>query len=258
MGLAQDVREDINGNQYVNLQDGIGTAIQSTSASGLNGLAVYVTNPMSVSIGVADKTTYTYGTSSFEPVGGVFQDTSPTLTAGQSGAFRLTANRAVHTNLRTAAGVELGDSNADGLFVKPGDGTNTQAYSATSEAFTQLRQGGNVANVNASNQLQTADANSALINAKLSPATATLTQIAVALTTGVALASNAARKGALFVNDGLAIVKLAFAATATSTAYTIKLQANSTYEMTDSRVYTGVISFIGSLATGNLVITELT
>jgi 6,7-dimethyl-8-ribityllumazine synthase len=61
----------------------------------------------SLDVGIADKTTFTYGTSVFQPVGGVFQDTSPTLTAGQSGAARLTANRAVHTNLRTSAGVEI-------------------------------------------------------------------------------------------------------------------------------------------------------
>lgn len=57
---------------------------------------------------VADKTTFTYGTSTFQPIGGVFQDTSPTLTAGQGGAVRLTAQRAVHSNLRDNSGNEIG------------------------------------------------------------------------------------------------------------------------------------------------------
>jgi hypothetical protein len=61
----------------------------------------------SFSIGVNDKTAFTYGTSNEQTIGGVYQDTSPSLTAGQSGAIRLTANRAQHINLRDATGVEL-------------------------------------------------------------------------------------------------------------------------------------------------------
>jgi hypothetical protein len=60
---------------------------------------------------VADKTAFTYGTTLFSNSGGVFQDTSPSLTAGQQGIVRLTANRAFHVNLRDASGNEkLGSS----------------------------------------------------------------------------------------------------------------------------------------------------
>ena len=55
---------------------------------------------------IADKTTFTYGTTGEVPVGGAFQDTSPALTAGQSGVVRLTANRGFHVNLRDASGNE--------------------------------------------------------------------------------------------------------------------------------------------------------
>lgn len=257
MGLFQDQLETVDGGSVVNLRDFAGNGLTSTNNAGKQSLDVNITGGSS-SAAVADKTTYTYGTTNFQSVGGVFQDTSPALTAGQSGAFRLTANRAIHLNLRDASGNELGATNAAGVFVRPGDGTNTQAYSATNEAFTQIRQGGNIATVNASGQLATADANSALINGKMSPATATLSQVAVAAVTTAVIAANAARKGLVIVNEGISIVKLAFAATATTTAYSYKLAANSTLELLDNRVPTGQISHIGSVATGNLVITEFT
>lgn len=70
-----------------------------------------ITAPQTVTVGIADKTAFTYGTSSDLIIGGVYQDTSPTLTAGQSGAVRLTSNRALHINLRDSSGNEkLGSS----------------------------------------------------------------------------------------------------------------------------------------------------
>lgn len=84
----------------VNIQDGAGTAITST------GGALDV-NIKSGSIGSADKSAFTYGTTQDQVVGGVFQDTSPTLTAGQQGAIRLNAQRGLHTNLRDSSGNEL-------------------------------------------------------------------------------------------------------------------------------------------------------
>lgn len=59
--------------------------------------------------GPADESAFTFGTT---PIftGGVFQTvaTSNPLTTGQVGVVQMTANRAFHTNLRTAAGVETG------------------------------------------------------------------------------------------------------------------------------------------------------
>ncbi len=87
--------------------DGSGNAINSTS----NALNTYITGG-SITVtqtdnGLADKTTFTYGTTFEQPVGGAYQDTSPSLTAGQSGVVRLTANRAFHVNLRDASGNAL-------------------------------------------------------------------------------------------------------------------------------------------------------
>jgi hypothetical protein len=55
-----------------------------------------------------DKGTFTGGSSSFTPVGGAFDDVTPsTLAEGQLGIMRLTANRAIHVNLRDATGAEI-------------------------------------------------------------------------------------------------------------------------------------------------------
>jgi hypothetical protein len=61
----------------------------------------------SLTLGSADKTAFTYGTTDQLTIGGVYQDGSATLTSGQSGAVRLTQYRAVPTNLRDSSGNEL-------------------------------------------------------------------------------------------------------------------------------------------------------
>ena len=257
MGLYQGILEFTDGAAIVNLRDGAGTTLTSTLNGAKQALDVNIANAMT--IGVSDKTAFTYGTSNFQPVGGVFQDTAPTLTAGQSGAHRLTATRGQHVNLRTAAGAELGDSNVDGIWFKQGDGTNAQAFSATSEAFAQLRQGGNSANVTANNELLVLDTNAGLLNCAQKPATATLTQVTLAgaVSSAVFAAANLARKGFLIYNQTNNVVNLAFAATASSSAFTALILPRQIYEMTQ-RIFTGIISAVGVTGTsGNLVVTEL-
>lgn len=89
-----------------------------------------------------------------------------------------------------------------------------------------------------------------------STSSATLTQVAGSATSVSVLASNAARKGAIFFNASTQICYLAFAATATSSAYTVQMAANSTYIM-DKPIYTGVVSGIWVSANGNMIITAL-
>lgn len=86
------------------LQDGSGIAIGSVS----DALKVNVTN--SFAAGVPDKTTFTYGTTIQNEIGGVYQDSSPSVTAGQGAAVRITQFRALHLNLRDSSGIELGTS----------------------------------------------------------------------------------------------------------------------------------------------------
>lgn len=88
------------------LKGSTGDIITSTDNAGKKALDVNVTN--SFAAGTADKSTFTYGSSIENSVGGVYQDTSPTLTPGQQGAVRVTENRAFHTNLRSSSGAEIG------------------------------------------------------------------------------------------------------------------------------------------------------
>lgn len=87
--------------------------------------------------------------------------------------------------------------------------------------------------------------------------TSTLTSVASSATTVSLLASNTSRKGAYFYNDSTAILYLAFAATSSTTAYTLQIPANGFYEMPPIPVYTGAIAGIWSAANGNARITEL-
>jgi len=255
MGLYQNVLESADGGAFVNLRDSAGTGITSTLVSGKQGLDVNVIN--SFVIGVEDESAFTYGSSLFQPVGGVYNSAITALTSGQSGVVSLTAYRDMRVNLRDASGNELGDSNASGVWVRPGDGTNAQAYASSGEAFASIREGGNVAAVTAANELQVIDTNSGDILALMKPATSTLSQVAVAATSAVLLALNASRKGWSIQNVTNKIVYLAMAATATASAYTVAVQPNGYYEQMGSRVYTGIISVIGpSGVSGNAIVTE--
>lgn len=113
--------------------------------------------------------------------------------------------------------------------------------------------------VESGGHLAAIDNTTTAINGKMSPGTATLSQVALSTSSQSALALNLTRKGAIFVNDSNVAVYLSFSGTATTSAYTVKIQAGGTYEMTGDRVYTGAISVIGSAGViGNLVITEVT
>lgn len=92
---------------------------------------VHVTNGGSGGTAQADKSTFTEGTTTFTPVGGVFNDTiSSDPTEDQAAAARITAKRAVHTNLRNNSGTEIATS-SNPLRIDP-TGTTTQPISAAS------------------------------------------------------------------------------------------------------------------------------
>lgn len=80
----------------------------------------------------------------------------------------------------------------------------------------------------------------------------------VTATSGTVLASNTARLGAVFTNDGAATVYLDLTGgTASATSYSVALPANGYYELpTFSVIYTGAITGIGSSATGTVRVTE--
>lgn len=87
-------------------------------------------------------------------------------------------------------------------------------------------------------------------------ATGTLSSVALTTSSQTLLASNASRKGFIVYNDSLNFLYIAFAATASTTAFSSKLQAGASY--TSDTLYTGIITGIASAATGSARITEFT
>jgi len=78
----------------------------------------------------ADKSSFVEGTTSFTPVGGVFNETiTADPTEDQAAAARITAKRAIHANLRNNSGAEVGTAGAP-LRIDP-TGTTTQPVSGT-------------------------------------------------------------------------------------------------------------------------------
>lgn len=88
-------------------------------------------------------------------------------------------------------------------------------------------------------------------------ATCAITSVASANTSTSLLAANTARSGAYFFNDSTAILYLAFAGSASTTAYTVQIAAQGFFEMPIIPVYTGAIFGIWASANGSVRITEL-
>ena len=86
--------------------------------------------------------------------------------------------------------------------------------------------------------------------------TAVLTSVASSVSSVTIAAANTARRMLLIYNDSTSVLYLAYAATATATAFTIKLPAASLYEM-PSPVYTGIVTGIWSSANGSARVTEM-
>ena len=89
------------------------------------------------------------------------------------------------------------------------------------------------------------------------PATAALTSVAASAITVSLLAANAARRQVIIVNDGSKTLYIAFAATASTTAFTARLGGGNEY-VSVLNSYTGAISGIWDSANGSARITEIT
>ena len=89
------------------------------------------------------------------------------------------------------------------------------------------------------------------------PASAAITSVASAATSTVLLPANPARRRVIFYNDSTKNLRVAFAATASATAFTALLPGKSLYE-SDLNDYTGIISGIWEAANGFARITEIT
>lgn len=97
------------------------------------------------------------------------------------------------------------------------------------------------------------------ITALPTSATGTITSIAASTVTGGVqlLAPNANRKGVYVFNDSPAMMYLALAGSASTTAYTVQVPSNSFFPLPTIPVYTGALFAIWSSATGSARITEM-
>ena len=89
------------------------------------------------------------------------------------------------------------------------------------------------------------------------PANATLANVTVSTTSVVILAANVDRQRFTIWNDSGRHVFVAFAATATTTAFSVDMPNNSLYE-SDLNDYSGVVSAITAAGTGPVRVTEIT
>jgi hypothetical protein len=85
--------------------------------------------------------------------------------------------------------------------------------------------------------------------------TATLASVATSTSTAVLVPAAGARKMATIVNDSAGVLFIAFAATASASAYTVRVISNGYYELPQP-VYGGAISGILDTGTGNARVTS--
>lgn len=88
-------------------------------------------------------------------------------------------------------------------------------------------------------------------------ASATLANVASSASNVTLQASNASRKGWYCFNDSTQVLYVKFGATASSSSFTVKLDAGAFYEMPVPVAYTGIIDGIWASANGNARVTEL-
>lgn len=123
-------------------------------------------------------------------------------------------------------------------------------------AFYDARQ---VRALTSADQVTLANPSIPITNTLETSSTGTISSAPIVATSFPVLAANSARKGFIIINDGgTGNCSVAFAATATATAFTLRLTAGQSYFSTTFPIYRGIITAIGASAGGNLRITELT
>lgn len=106
-------------------------------------------------------------------------------------------------------------------------------------------------------QVATVTAGGALLTDEVSPATATLANVGGSVASVTLQASNTARLGWMVYNDSTASMYLKFGSAASATSFTVFLGPGAYYELPEP-IYTGIVTGIWTVATGNARVTELT
>lgn len=140
--------------------------------------------------------------------------------------------------------------------VQPGNTANTTAWKVDNSAVTQPANVSQVAGTTTSVGSGTSDnGTQRVINA--GSATSTKSNVASSGSSVTVLASNTARKGAVFYNDSTQICYLDLSGgTASSTSYSVQMPANSYFELPPSTIYNGAVTGIWVSANGNMRVTE--
>jgi hypothetical protein len=89
----------------------------------------------------------------------------------------------------------------------------------------------------------------------ISPQTASVTSVASSATSVQLFAAAGTVRGRTIFNESTAVLYVAFAATASTSAYTVQVAAGGYYELPGS-IYGGVVSGIWASANGNARLTS--
>jgi hypothetical protein len=189
-------------------------------------------------------------------IAGSVTTSSPSYTTGQMNALSLTTAGALRVDASATTQPVSGTVTANA-----GTGSFTVAQ-ATAANLNATIIGTTAAGSGASSGLVTIQGNASGTPVPVSgvfttdkSSTSALTSVPAAVTSTSLLASNTGRIAAMVWNDSTAMLYLALSATASTTAYTIKLYPGAYWELPIT--YTGAISGVWNAANGNARVTEL-
>lgn len=188
---------------------------------------------------------------------------NPVLIGGSDGtlARNLSTNTSGHVNIAdggnsitvdgTVAATQSGTWNIGSITTLPALPAGTNAIGKLA-----ANTGVDIGDVTLNNALGagTSDANTIRVT-ESSAATSVVTSVASAITSTVLKAANTARRGLTVFNNSTSVLYVNLGATASSTAFTIKMQPDSYYEVPFS--YNGAVNGIWVAANGAALVTEI-
>lgn len=272
------------GGSAVNIQDG-GNSITidgTVAVTGVSTLAEQQTQTTSLqliddAVFTDDTSTHATGTTKGLGIMAVAAPTDTALNANDIGMPGMTVNREMYASVTTAlpagtnaigklaanSGVDIGD--VDVTSVTPGTAAGNLGK-AEDAAHASGDTGVFILGVRNDNATTTYGADQdygpiatdlkGRVSVRQIASTATLSNVSGSASSVTVLAANSARVGGSIYNDSSAIVYLKFGATASTTSFTVKLAADTYYEIPGG--YTGIIDGIWASATGSARVTELT
>lgn len=208
---------------------------------------------------------FVFLTSSLAFASGVTQIFTPDypMPAEQTGVWNIqdiTGTVSLPTGAATEAKQDTGNASLSSIDTKVSTAAKQDTAQVTLDSIdgkvsTAAKQDTGNASLSSIDGKVATEATLSAINSKLSASSATITAVASSATSVELLAANASRKGFKLFNDSNKDAYVAFAATASTAAYTLKMAPQSFYE-SDTVQYTGVISAIWSAVNGNMLVTS--